>query len=357
MLWCRGITATRGFRDYRVICSRFDMGCSAFFVLLVIKAFLAVKGGVYMPEASSLPLLIAFFAFSLLGIGLTRNQSDATKGFLAGHRKTGVALSFVTAVLLGAGGLVLFFLPHLSRVAERGYRVLEWAAEPAERILVAVVRFVLLGQHGRQGGSGPAQPGGGVTNVDPGVGNWGMELIGDIIGWGAVTLLGIATLVVILIGAAYLVRWLLSRTSGGRHDIRLSDMVRRWVVWSSTTVRLLLRRIGEGFRGRTRASQLYTAMIRWGHHSGVPHRPSDTPRDYGCRLQDYFPALTDEITTIVETFNAAVYGEIEPEHGTLTSARSALRTMCSPLHWPARLRCWFCYTENVGIGQDQAPTR
>jgi hypothetical protein len=76
----------------------------------------------------------------------------------------------------------------------------------------------------------------------------------------------------------------------------------------------------------------------WGHHSGLPRSLSETPNEYEMRLGHRFPALKKEIGVITKAFNQEVYGEMVPEAQQLKLAQLAWRKLCSPLHWPIRLR-------------------
>jgi hypothetical protein len=89
------------------------------------------------------------------------------------------------------------------------------------------------------------------------------------------------------------------------------------------------------------AVQLYTALLKWGRHSGLPRFSSETPREYGIRLKRQFPAVRKEITSIIEVFNLTVYGGIVLKHTQLTLAQAAWRTLSSPLLWGRRLKTWF----------------
>jgi len=50
------------------------------------------------------------------------------------------------------------------------------------------------------------------------------------------------------------------------------------------------------------------ALLSWGHRSGIPHFPNETPKEYGLRLNYHFPALKREIGLIIDAFNREVYG-------------------------------------------------
>jgi hypothetical protein len=65
---------------------------------------------------------------------------------------------------------------------------------------------------------------------------------------------------------------------------------------------------------------------------------SETPTEYGSRLQVQFPALQKEIRVIIAAFNEAVYGEIDLGKKEIADAHSAWRRLRSPLNWPSRLK-------------------
>jgi len=94
----------------------------------------------------------------------------------------------------------------------------------------------------------------------------------------------------------------------------------------------------QGYRD---AVQLYRAFLKWGRRSGLPHLLSETPDEYGLRLQKRFPALAAEIGGIVEAFNLAVYGEVTLDDAQMIRTRGLWKKLCSPRYWPARLKSWF----------------
>jgi hypothetical protein len=98
----------------------------------------------------------------------------------------------------------------------------------------------------------------------------------------------------------------------------------------------MIRR-GKAHKG---AVQLFTALLSWGRHSGLPHFLSETPREYGLRLENRFPSLEKEIESIIEAFNLEVYGEIILNDQEWAIAESAWRRLRSPFHWPSRLKSW-----------------
>jgi hypothetical protein len=134
LFWVGGVTLARRSTAYLTVCTRFDVGVAAFGCLLLIKFLLLVRGGIKVQDPMAELLLFPFFVFSLLAIGLARNRSSAQKDFLSGYQGIGVIVSFTVVVLAFGAGLVLLFLPYLTRAAEMGYEVLKRSAGGYTRI-------------------------------------------------------------------------------------------------------------------------------------------------------------------------------------------------------------------------------
>jgi hypothetical protein len=153
-----------------------------------------------------------------------------------------------------------------------------------------------------------------------------------VLAWAGALLAGAALLAVAAALLAVVVRWLFSRTAGREPQPLGLDLLRAWKKLSEAA-RALLRRL----RGSRSATELYGVLLVWGRWSGVVRRPSETALEYACRLAARFPAMRDDIVSVVEAFHREVYGG--QRGGTdVTAARSALRRLRSPSLWPARLK-------------------
>jgi hypothetical protein len=344
MFWIGGVTFARRSVAYSTICSRFDLGVAAFFLLFLIQFILLVKGGFKIEDPISSLLIFPFFVFSLLAIGLVRNQTTLSRDFLPGYQGIGVILSFTVVVFLFGTGLVLFFLPYLTLAAETGYGILKTAAKPLGPVLVSILRFIFM--HGTIRPENPSpsakEPTGDL--ISPAESSWWTELFEKILGWVFGVLLGLIVLIVAAVALFFLFRWLLSRTSITQKKQGLWDSILSWI----DELRILLVscwkwiiRKAKGYNG---AAQLYTALLKWGHHSGLPHLLSETPIEYGSRLKNRFPSLEGEIGLIIEAFNQEVYGEIILSEQQWVKAKSAWCRLRSPLYWPSRLKNWFPQT-------------
>ena len=341
MFWVGGITLARRSTAYSTLCSRFDLGIVAFFLLFLIKFLVLVKEGIKIDDPVSQLFFFPFFIFGLLAIGLVRNQSTTPRDFLPGYKGIGVILSFAVVVGLFGTGLVLFFLPYLTLAAEMGYGIIKTAAKPLGPILVSILRFIFM--HGAIRSEKPSTPTKGSIGDwgSPVESSWWIELLEKIFAWVFGGLFGLIVTIVLGIAVFYLLRWLFSRTS--IHQRRQGS----WYLISLWTERLRVfllscwRGIGRRVKRYKSAIQLYAALLSWGRHSGLPHFLSETPKEYGSRLKNRFPLLKREIELIVEAFNLEAYGEITLNDRQLAMAHSALRRLWSPLHWPSRLKTWF----------------
>ncbi|MEO0250104.1 MAG: hypothetical protein ABIN58_11395, partial [candidate division WOR-3 bacterium] len=74
-----------------------------------------------------------------------------------------------------------------------------------------------------------------------------------------------------------------------------------------------------------------------------------TPIEYGLRLKDRFPSLGGEIELIINAFNQEVYAETTLTDREWGETRSAWRRLCSPRHWPSRLKSWFLQSQDAFI--------
>ena len=345
LFWVGGVTFARRSSEYLTVCTRFDLGVAAFFCLVLVKFLLLVKGGIDIQNSTPELLLFPFFVFSLLSIGMARNQSSARRDFLSGYQGIGVILTFAVVVLAFGAGLVGLFLPYLRVAAEMSYGVLKSAAAPLSPVLVTIVRFLFMHNRSRLETATPA-PGSDQTGFGSSTEtSWWTELFEKIFSWGFLGLGVLIVLIVCSLGLWYLFRWLFSRTAmSEKRHIRWS-LIFVWVAQLLTSLLLCWGKIVHWATGYRSAIQLYSALLTWGRHSGLPHFSSETPTEYGGRLRYRFPTLTEEIGLIVETFNKEVYGEIVTEEKQFSMAKLAWQRLRSPIHWPSRFKSWFFQSE------------
>ncbi len=340
VFWGGGVGLARRPADYNTICSRFDRGLIAFFLLFVIKFLLQIKEGITIEEPISQLLIFPFLIFSLLAIGLVRNRSVAPRDFLPGYQGIGVILSFIVVTLLFGTGLVFFCLPYLTLAAETGYSILKTVSSPIGSLLLMILRFIFGGDF-TLSEKPPVKKKEIIDLVSQGEQSWWMELLGKILAWGVWILIGLVFLFLFCIAMYFFYQWLLSRTPVDQERQSPRHLIALWAerlrLFLLSCWRWFLRRM-KGYRG---AIQLYTALRSWGRRSGLRHIPSETPTEYGSRLEHRFPILKREIASIIQAFNEEVYGEITLDEHQLKITQSAWRRLRSPLHWPSRLKTWF----------------
>ena len=333
VFWIGGVTLARRSTSHLSICSRFDLGIAAFLLLLLIELLMRIKGGIDLRDPTTERLLFPFFVFGLTAIGLARIRGSGQRDYLSGYRDVGVILSFTFVVLFFGTGLVLLFLPYLTLAAEMGYGVLENVTEALSPFFVSIIRFIFLHRQSRSMSHSVASGESKGDALPPVESSWWTEVIS----WGVLGLAGLVFLALSGLGLWYLLRWLLSRTSDSKERQSKINLFSLWIA----RIRFLLSFFWSKIFQRTHVHkgmiQLYTSLLSWGYHSGLPRFLSETPNEYGLRLGHRFPAVKNEIRLITKAFNQEAYGEMAPEEQQLILARLAWRELRSPFHWPIRL--------------------
>jgi hypothetical protein len=348
--WSGGVRFVRRGIDYFTLCSRFDRGLAAFFVLFLAKFLFWVRGGIKLEDPVSQLLIFPFFIFSLLAIGLVRNRTSAPKDFLPGYQGLGVILSFSVVILLFGTGLVFLFLPYLTMAAEAGYGILKIAATPVGSLLLMVLRFLFAGGV-RLEPPVPDQPQIKKPELPASADTpWWLELLAKIVGYALWAIVGLALLAIIGVALYYLYRWLLSRTTASEKRESLAQMILSWAERLRTLLNYCRRWLVRRMQGYTEARQVYGALLGWGRRSGLPRSFTETPREYGLRLRQRFPVLNREIESIIEAFHTEVYAETASDETTLAQVRSSWSRLRSPIHWPRRVKTWFMRTPSYGPG-------
>ena len=340
--WGGGMRLAWRTLDYDTICSRFDRGLVAFFILLLFKFSLQARENI-SAEAPVLEYLIgAFFVFGLLAIGLVRNvTTTAERVFIPGYQGLGVILGFTVVVLLFCAGLTFFFLPYLTLVAEKSYVTLKDAAQPLGSLLMVIVYFI-FGRPEDWKGEVPAKLPTSIPRLDSsGQHSWWLEFIGRILAWGAWILLGLVLFLILGIFLYLFVRWLFSKTelavgqrSPGYSIYLTMEKLRIMLLDRWRKITGIVKVYREGYQ---KAAPMYGVLQEWGRRSGLPLFISETPTEYCFRLQHRFPLLRQEFASIIASFHAEVYAGITLSSGQLVTASSACSIMRHPQHWPRRL--------------------
>lgn len=341
ILCASGVAFARRPMGYVHTCNRFDLGLGTFFALFIIKLVALTKGEAMAEDSLSLLFVFPFILFGLLSVGMARMRGrNATKTFLPGFRGIGVILSFIAAVLLGTGGLLLFFLPGLTAAAQMGYHALAVAGRPLVPVLIAILLFI-FGPHGNRPAEVARNAPSPLADLDKIVSqtpSWWMAWLEKILNWGFLGLM----LLVLVIGSAvvlyFVVKWLLSRTEeSGRQATPISA---RFTAWRNYWVEFS-RKIIRGVMGYPRVAELYGALLAWADRSGCPHDRGETPLEFGMRLNSRFPACKPPVDFIIGAYNQEVYGETVLDGTTVAGANSAWHFLRSPRRWPSRLKNWF----------------
>jgi len=341
LFWLGGRSLEKRPRDYFTVCLQFDKGLGALFLLLLIKFLIELKGGIRLEDPATGLLVIAFILFSLLSIGLARGRGDAEKSFLAGFHGIGIILGFTTTVVLCGAGLILLAWPYFTLMADSTHSVLKEAAEPLGPVIVKIVRFI-FGRSRFQietGGSGTV--GLGIDLVGPSPASEWEVFLRQVISWGLAGIIGLMAVGVCVYLINLLVRWLLKRNTTDETKPQSSAWILKFLSLFITIPQGVWNGLLYLLRDIDRAAPIYAGVLRWGRRSGLPPVPSETPGEYGIRLQHQFPKLKEEIEVIIEAFNREVYGQIMIEQRSLSGISSALGRMRSPRHWPSRMRGWF----------------
>ena len=340
LFWLGGRSLEKSSRDYFTVCLQFDKGLGLLFLLLLIKFLIELKGGIRLEDPATGLLVIAFFLFSLLSIGLVRGRGDAKKSFLAGYHGIGIILGFTTIVVLCGAALILLTFPYWTQIADAAHSVLKEAAEPLGPVIVKILRFIFGRSrfHIETGSSGTV--GSGVNLVDPSPGSPGEVLLRQVIGWGLAGILGLIAAGVCIYLINRLIRWLLKRNPTGETKPLSSTWIIKLLSLIMTIPHGVWNRVLYLVRGFDSAAAVYAGVLLWGRRSGLPPVPSETPSEYGIKLKHQFPKLKVEIEMIIEAFNREVYGEITTEKRSLGGIAAALSRMRSLRHWPSRMRGW-----------------
>jgi hypothetical protein len=336
VFWLAGVAFARRSSAYLSICTRFDYGVSAFFCLFVLKSLLLVKGGIEVRAPATVILLFPFFIFSLLAIGLARNSDRARRHYLAGYRGIGVLLSAGAVVLAFGAGLVLFFMTYLSAAAEAGYGVLKSAAGPLLPILERVL-FFLFGKLPESNAFFLTTDRNEAQSIPSGESSaWGENLAWVL--FGLVLLVG---LIFCVLGMWHLLRWLFSQPSPEERKHNQWQLVLSWAQRLWAALGSIFKWAVQWLKGSRDAVQIYHAFLKWGRRSGRALHLSETPGEYGSRLQKQFPFLTGDIGRIIEAFNLVVYAEVDLDDKQMARVKLSWQRLRSLRYWPARLKSWF----------------
>jgi hypothetical protein len=339
--WLSGVALARKKSDYTLVCSRFDVGLSALLSLFLIKFLLLVKGGMELTASTAEAMIYPFFIFGLTAIGFARNGEGPLKDFISGYRGMGLLISFAGVSLVFGAGLVLFFMPFLHAGAEIGYALLKSGTEPLGRLFVLILKF-LFGRAKMR--SEPASTGSGEDGrrlVPQAEGSWEDSIVVQVLGWVIVVVMVLVALFLLGLGLWYLFTWLFSRTSRQEGRVGGKAGLLTWFLDFQARLSALQRRLARIFETCTSGVQFFYFLIKWGGRSGVPQLVSETPNEYGQRLESRFPLLGPEISSIVEAFNLEAYRDDPVDERRMKMLKQARKRLLHVANWPARFKSRF----------------
>lgn len=339
VFWWGGIQQARRSAIYRDVCLRFDVGFGLLFGLLLLKIVL-MRDGAQIQDPVTAWLIAPFFLFGLMAIGLARQRGHAPKTYIEGHRTLGILLSAVVLTLVLGIGVFAMFWPYFALVAEVSYELLKAGAHPLESVIIVILRFLLSGRRNIPSTTMPA-PESNVGEYSPGESSWWMHLLEKVFSWGFGGLIAIIAVVVLGIGLWRIVRWLFSKTPKGEIRGRQSGIFRDWLLRLQTLLNLGWEWLCQHLQGYNTTPQIYAALLNWGKHSGLPHKQTETPLEYGIRLSQHFPTVQPEVIVIIDLFQQEIYAELTTTARQVNQARRALRRLRSPAFWGLRIRFWF----------------
>lgn len=316
LVYISGLSLTKRKMDHRSICLRFDIGVSSFFMLFLVFFLMEARLSVAVTDVIPKGMVIPFFIFSLLAIGISANKGKAVRRTFSGPLGASAAFSII---VLGLGtGLVMLFLPILTEAARISYLAVSAVARPLGPVVMAVLRFMFQPRNIRSEGAGTlaggekSQPGG---SIEPG--GW-IDEVGLILAWCMAALLALAAATAIAAALWYLLIWLLSRTRGAPMPAMEREPFLRLFRSLWTALRKVKAFIMKRARQPSTAKDFYLALQIWGRKAGAPRRSFETPNEYALRLKAIAPSLNADFLILTGLFNEEAYaGRILREDETL----------------------------------------
>jgi hypothetical protein len=337
--WVGGFKMANQPKDFYFVRNRFELGIGAFLTILLIELLIIVKTGIHLQGLMAEILMLPFFIFGMLAFTIIRNSGHGKRYFVSGYKSVGTVLSFAVTILLIGTGVVMLFLPHLTRAAQISFDIIKVTAAPLGPVLIKIILWIFGPKKDAfETEPMPDEP------FMPGlpVLSGGKEgLFYHMVGWSLFSIFVVLVSVLLLFVTWRLFQWLFSKQPHQKKALGLwyVDLVSRiFGVISS-----FRKKLATWIKGPQSAVQLYTALVGWGRFSGLTQSPCETPLEYGSRLADRFPLMRNEIHQIIETHSKMVYGSHASNQEMLSRTRSTLRKLRSPTNWPARIKSFIRY--------------
>jgi hypothetical protein len=337
ILWFCGIRLVTKPTGQTTISHRFDSGLGYLLLLLVIKLVIASKGVSIPVEHSATRPIIAFIILGLFSLGIVRNSSPSQIGGITYFKGVGIAMTFTFIILMLGGGLFILFLPEFQNLAETSADLLKTLKRPMEQIVIFMSSLFLESGFRRKLGQQP------TGDYLPPINRSGGEL-----GILHYLFIGITIAILLAMGGFILyrllkwlfavIKWLFSETVEEKDKKGVWQLLLSCILAANRVLSTLWTKIFHPPDTSYAAKKFYRRLLRWGRFSGLHHAVSETPKEYGIRLGHRFPQIEKEIRLIIHVHDEAIYGCISPDGHQISRARLALRRICNPLLWFARIK-------------------
>lgn len=340
MIWKRGSIAVSKPLDSSNMYNRFDLGITAFVLLLIIESMITVRFETSLRMQAAEIQYIPFFLLGLLSISLTLVSLKDNRSFAAGFHKAGIALGFSFLVLMAGVSIVLLFSPQLSTTAEALSVILKKAGAPVGQVLISIIRFMWGTKRSANAASAQVSA---SQNSGLNLGGNSSEggVFHEIIKWSLIALLIIVSLTVLFVTIRLIIKLLL-RESRSTDRIGITHWsFPRWILKIKMFLKACIKWIIGHYQKPDSAREFYAILVKWGKSSGTQLQVSETPLEYGYRLAGNFPILEKQIFQLTNLINQEIYGNhlLTPEQK--YNARCTQKRLSLPIYWPMRLKAWF----------------
>lgn len=332
LFWFRGYRIGIKHPGYPVTVRRFD---TAFGILLTISL---IRMGFRLPDPD-FPRFVLFSILSGTAALISAKNLHGDFNMEKIRSPLGQGLFFI-GMLIPVGAAVSAFYPLFVRAAEKTYAILQAGAETAQPWLIRLLLFLFQGfsKSSMIGSTAETPPM--ETLQAPPAGNILLEKILSFIFF---LFVGAGVVLIVSMLLYRIALYLLQKTgSAASTSYSVADLLRALVSTLRRFLRRFMQRITDivFFRKRreSRAGRSFRLLLRWGLRSGLPHRRSETPLEYGRRLAARFPTLAEELLLIVGTVQKEFYGAVMPTESETRALAGALRRLRSPALLPARLK-------------------
>ena len=322
VFWLRAIWLEAVPRSHEFTIARFDEGLAEFLLVLIMAAVVEVEN----PIAGA--IVVPYFAFSILALGISRLRT-ARRGGFQGRGRWAVLVSSAAGFGLAAWG-ILRLVPALGAPARRAAASLGAAALGILKFFEMLIVWLFRPRPGRP--MAAADEANYLRASTPEAAEGGYSTFATIIMWLVLGLLAFVALLLLAILITNLVRLLARRSPKAAGKPRrpgagkwLGAFLRRL---SRIFTTFLLRR--RRLRGYSPALSAYARLLACGRAGGVRRKASETPREFAARLESLFPGPAAGADLIVRALESEIYGASPPGRNALTALKAA-RARLMPL--------------------------